>query len=85
MARIIFRCPHCKAGFERTVITPIVFVEGHPTIHFFSQPGICGRCGKGMRMIFCAAIEKMTEHEVRKEEGLFRLAERLRRKLRIPL
>lgn len=85
MARISFKCPHCRKNLNRTVDTPIVVEDEKATIHIKCMDGICIHCGRGIHTVFCAGVAPMTEHEVRKDGELFRMAERMRLKLRLPL
>lgn len=84
-ATVRFGCPHCKHTIKRKVATKIEVEDEKATIHIKCHDGICRHCGKGLRMILCVGIEPMSEHEVRKDSELFRLAERIRRLLKLPI
>jgi len=84
-AIVEFKCPHCQHGLKRKIGTKVEIEEGTATIRVRCMDGICPHCGKGMRIILCVGIEPMSEHEVRKDSELFRLAERIRRLLKIPI
>ena len=85
MPKIFFNCPNCKARLRRTIKSPIFFEEGKPTIRIKCQEGICCRCARGLRMVFCAAVESLSEHEIRKDARLYRIAEVVRRKRKVVL
>jgi hypothetical protein len=38
-----------------------------------------------MHLVFCAGVEAMSEHDVRKDSELFRIAERVRRQLKLSI
>lgn len=79
-ARIIFSCPHCGQKLNRTVDTPIEIEGSSATVHVKCIDGICAYCGRGLHGVFCAGIVRMSEHEIRKDAELFRIAERIRSK-----
>lgn len=78
-ATVRFGCPHCKSTLKRKVATKVEVEEGAATIRIRCVDGICRHCGRGLHMVLCVGIEPMSEHEVRKDSELFRLAERVRR------
>jgi len=85
MARIYFRCPNCKTKLNRQVDTKIALEEGQSILRIKCQDGICSRCARGMHLVFCAGVEAMSEHDVRKDSELFRIAERVRRQLKLSI
>jgi len=83
--KISFNCPNCKAKLRFSVKSPITREDGVPTIRIKCREAICCSCTKGLRMIFCAAVEPLSEHDIRKDAKLYRIAEDVRRKRKVVL